>query len=359
MSEVEGPQVPAPNAAVTTAQVGTSSPLEPLEVKGGPRLRGQAHGAAHRALIAEGVSNFMQATAALRAQPDRAARWKQAVEGVTQRLGRDAPQALEELEGIAAEAGVEPSAHLAYALEEDLLPALDLPFARERIDTWSGSDALALPNLTGRVTRILFRMDRAGPLTLIDHGGELQEMPMLVVGRPGTLGCFGINRDGLACARQPLLNGPFVADGMLSHALFRQILTSKDHHSATSGASRWSPACGVNFFIADPQKALSVETSNKGSRILGTFALSAVVAHTNHRVGPVPPEDVLAQRSLERLKRMRSLVASREDPELKLLIKKFQAATPPTAGRKPRLLFAANLKPSGTQLSWRSELAAP
>lgn len=359
MSGVGVASVPATKAAVTTTEAAEASSLERLEVKGGPRLRGQAHGAAHRALIAEGVSNFMQATAALRAPPDGAERWKQAVEGVTQRLGRDAPQALEELEGIAAEAGVEPSAHVAYALEEDLLPTLDLSFARERIDTWLGSDVLAVPNMTGRLTRILFRMDRAGPLTLIDHVGESVEMPMLVAGRPGTLGCFGINRDGLACARQPLLNGPFVADGMLSHALFRQILTSKEHSSATTAASRWSPASGVNFFVADPQKALSVEASHQGSRILGTFTLSAVAAHTNHRVGPVPPDDVLAQRSLERLKRMRSLIPSREDPELKLLIKKFQAATPPVPGRKARLLFAANLKPSGTQLSWRSELAAP
>ncbi len=349
----------APSAPDAAREAGSGDRLERLEVRGAARARGQAHGAAHRDLIAGCVSSFMQATAALRATPEGSARWSAAVDSVAKRLGRDAPPALQELQGIAAEAGVDEAAHLAYALEEDLLPALDVAVARARIDTWLASDVLAIPNLTGRVTRLLFRMDSAGPLTLIDHVGDLVETPMLLLGRPGTLGCFGINRGGLACVRQPLFDGQFVADGMLSNQMFRQILKAKDHHGASASANDWRPTFGTSFFIADSQSALSIEVSSAGGRILGAFKRSAVAAHTNHRVGPVPSADALAQGSLARLKIMRSLIPYGEDPELKVLIKKFQAVAKPAEGSPPRLLFATNLKPSGTQLSWRSELAAP
>lgn len=334
-------------------------PLERLEVRGGARLRGQAHGAAHRDLIAGCVSSFMQQTAALREKPEASLRWEQAVDAVAKKLGIDAPEALEELEGIAAEAGVERAAHLAYALEEDLLPELDVALTRKRIETWLASDVFALPSHTGKVTRVVFRMASDGPLTLIDHVGELVETPMLVLGRPGTLGCFGINREGLACARQPMLDGRLAPEGSLSNAIFRQVLRAKNYREASHSVNDWLLKFGASFFVADPEGAVAIESDTTSSRILGRFALSAIVAHTNHRIGPVPPDDALAQASLERLKVLRSLFPSGADPALDKVIEKFQAETKRPADQTPRLMFAANLKPSGTQLSWRSELPTP
>ena len=182
-------------------------------------------------------------------------------------------------------------------------------------------------------------------------------MPALVLGRPGTLGCFGINRDGLACAKQPLLGGRFFPEGQLCNATFRKVLKAPNHQSASAGVNDWKFRFETSFFVADSQKAISVEAFPTSTRILGTFAMSATAAHTNHRVGPVPADDALAQASLARLKTMRALFPSGEDPELKAVIKKMQTTTTVKPGQRPRLLFAANLKPEGTQISWRAENA--
>ena len=78
-----------------------------------------------------------------------------------------------------------------------------------------------------------------------------------------------------------------------------------------------------------------------------------MVAHTNHAVGPVQEEDPRLRASLARLKALRSVVPAGSDPELDDFVKAMVDGPLRGALSPGHPLFAANLKPGGTQMSWR------
>ena len=134
---------------------------------------------------------------------------------------------------------------------------------------------------------------------------------------------------------------------------FRSALAAPDHHAATRSLTQGKLAASASLFIADPTKALSVESRPRGVRVLGAFANSAVAAHTNHAVEPLEDKDPRMVASLERLRALRAVVPAGTDPTLDEFISAMIKGPAAGALDPAHPLFSANLKPAGTQVSWR------
>lgn len=295
----------------------------------------------------------MSLTASLRASADGIATWDTTLDAAIKRVA-DVPALVEEVEGIQAESGVEARAHWAYVLSDELLGLQNPGIAQNWLDRWSASEVVAVPNKSGQVTRILFRMGSAGQLLIHDHLGPNGEKIALIVSRPGSLGCFGVNDSGFACAYQPLVPTTMRGDGQGSVTLFRKLLGATTHHEAVARAKARGSITSSGYFVADPTNAIAVESREAGVRAIGVFSGSAVVAHTNHVVGPLADAHPTSKRSLARLKVLRDLVPRGADPTLKELIAMYKKTAANGAIDPSNPIFAANLKPTKTQLSWRT-----
>lgn len=258
--------------------------LRTLVVGGAPRSRGRHHGEELRGLVAEGIG-----------------RWSEEVERRTGRSvieyvdeflreirfrdnsDRWVPGALEEIEGIAEGAGIDPRLVLAYNLDDE-----EYWWSRERhgIEIFGRAPAhctaLAFRSGLGGCPVVAQNMDLAthydGSQVLLTVVEGASQATFLTAA--GILGLCGWSSDGVAVACNSLLDLPHSSAGVPQKLVVRGALRQACAEAAAAWLRRVPHASGQNYVVADAGRVLDLECSSRGAVEYG--AGRERFAHANH-----------------------------------------------------------------------------
>lgn len=257
-----------------------------LDLRGGPRERGRAHGEAVRARI-----------------DDTVRRWKA---GLAESLKMDADDYIARLLGETRfiQAAQKWTPHLldeVRGIAEGALQPFDTMFARQLADEqwWHTRDLqLGIETPVGEHCSALGVAHQAGSAPLIAQNLDVPRVydgtqvvlritypegfEALVYSWVGSLATNGVNNRGLAVCENTLMQLDHAIDGLPVDFVTRGIIESRTLAEAVDFIRRVRHASGQNYIIGSPEGIVDLECSANQVRDYTPYPGSTLVCHTNH-----------------------------------------------------------------------------
>jgi isopenicillin-N N-acyltransferase like protein len=208
-----------------------------------------------------------------------------------------APDLIEEMEGIAKGAGVDPNQLFAYQSFDELFLFLWTSGALEADTTGHGTTAGVYgradrPNYVGHNNDVPTYHEGLVTVLHIKYPASDSEedgaREILQATFAGQIGQNGVNNRGLAVGTNALANLP-AGDGLPVSFHVRKILESDSADDAIAYLKQSHFAQAMNYIIGDPGRVVSVETWRANALVLDIFPGTYAV-HTNHSLGETTPK---------------------------------------------------------------------
>jgi isopenicillin-N N-acyltransferase like protein len=281
-----------------------------IRVTGGPRERGRAYGEAASERIQRSLAGYERAYA-VHAQLS----WQEARE-LAQRyvpaIAAQAPDALAELEGIAAGAGLDPEDVLALNARTEVIAAAwaRVPDGCSALAVLPGRSADGHTLLAQNWDWMVHSVD-----TVVILEAERSDGPSFVTAvEAGLLAKAGLNAAGLGLTTNFLLTPEDDGrPGLPYHVTLRALLDARDVVEAVERLRTMQRASSANYLLADVAgRAIDVEAAPDALELIEP--VDGLLAHTNHfctrALAPRDAGTELMPSSPLRLERVRTLVGS-------------------------------------------------
>jgi isopenicillin-N N-acyltransferase-like protein len=219
---------------------------------------------------------------------------------------------LDEIDGIAAGAGLQPADILALNARTEIMFGLSEVAAAECTSFFAGSTITASGKpLLGQNWD--WRPRAANSTTLFEID-PVDRPAFLMVAEAGLVGKLGFNSAGVGMVMNTLISGIDKGDpGVPSHVVMRAVLSAADIEEAVAAVVRSRRASSANLLIADANgTAVNLEAGPGGiENLVMTHPEGDIITHSNHFVCSRPFPDLMPAwnpDSLERIDRMRELI---------------------------------------------------
>ncbi len=257
-----------------------------VEMRGTPRQKGQAHGAALAPKIAETMARW---------RADIAAAYDSDVDGFIDSflggtrfpaaLERWTPHLLEEIDGIAEGAGQPVRDVLAlnfmdeqWWFNAERKAASDVPEGKN-CTSFGSTDSAAGATLMGQTMDIAAWSEGLQALLHL-HDDDGRETYVFTFA--GFIGLLGLNSRGVGICCNALLELDHSDRGLPVAAVMRGVLGHDDPASAAAFVNRVNHASGQNYVIGGPGQVMSLECSAASVAPYVPHADGARLCHTNH-----------------------------------------------------------------------------
>lgn len=257
--------------------------MQPLviDAAGSPRAIGRAHGEHARHLIRSGLERWREALAASGKDADPLWHALARTAGFRDAVARWTPDLLDEVEGIAEGAGIDP----------------DLVFATNCLDeawwwhekgpgcsTVAVSDRGAVP-VVGQNMDLDTWMDTTQVVLRLHHDDGLEQV---VLSRAGMVGLCGANSEGLGLVVNTLDQLAVDPRGVPVAFVMRSVLAQRRLDDVRTVLHRLPHASGQAYTVATPEGVLGFECgADVVTEYLNDDARPGARWHTNHPLSPV------------------------------------------------------------------------
>ncbi len=271
--------------------------MHAIEIEGTPRQRGRSHGEALRPQI-QAIFNYGRESLAKAGGPplEAIAAAFQAATGHLQAARRWTPDLVEELEGIAEGAAVDPGVLWAFQCQDESYWFNTGQIGRfPRHPHPDRCSSLGVPTQEGRPTLLAQNLDTPvlyhGRQTLLHIRYPDSDRQAYVVSEPGLLGICGLNSSPLGVCQNTLaIKLAYDPDGLPAMLVARALIDQADLDSARRFLHTIRHASGINYMLADMDNVEDYECSTDQVRRLLPANPEARLAHTNH---PLVSQDLL------------------------------------------------------------------
>lgn len=288
-----------------------------VELRGGPRERGRAHGEALRAQIAMVRGRWRESLTA-RFGVDPAA-FIETFLGETRFLDamrRWTPALLDEIEGIAEGSGRPPKETLAFQFMDEEWWFGARRFRRTPAPA-TGCSVVASRAHDGHPSILAQNMDLHGFLdggqAIIKVRGDGEEPDATILTIAGMIALCGANNAGVGLAVNTLWQLPSAADGLPVACVARTILAQRSLREAGVWIRSVRHASGQHYMIGDPDGFASFEASGAGVSEVPWDSSSFAYVHTNHPLtgGKSAPRNPAEENSRARYSTLCEIVAGK------------------------------------------------
>jgi isopenicillin-N N-acyltransferase-like protein len=136
-------------------------------------------------------------------------------------------------------------------------------------------------------------------------------VPARVLTLTGCLGLCGVNAAGVSVMINNFHCRQTNRGGIVWPGLVRQMLDQRTAHAAVATLKANLPSSGHNYLVSDRDEAFNIETTGLRHEQTGHVAreMVAAIGHTNHFVGALNSEEIVARRSTSTDARLAALDA--------------------------------------------------
>jgi hypothetical protein len=249
-----------------------------------PRARGEAHGEQLRELIAEGIVRWKDSLAAV-GDPQH---WIDAFLSGSDHptaIRAHAPSLLDEVDGIAAGAGVEPREMLAYQLVDEQWCFI-AEQRRARAADHEHCSTFGVRGGGDRPTIVAQNLDLPvwweGLQTVLRIPAWRDQPAQVVVTGAGFIVMNGLNLAGVAIGVNALPDLPSARTGLPVAFVIREALTRTTARDAAASIASVTHASGQNYIVGDRDDLIGIEADAEGTSVYGVD--DRCLLHTNHTV---------------------------------------------------------------------------
>lgn len=210
--------------------------------------------------------------------------------GYIQSAQSQAPDLYEEMQGIAAGAGIDFRELFCYQSFDELtlylLQAGLLSLAGDHCTCTGLYGRSGKPNILSHNNDLPTYHEGLGTvlhITLPDSDLEILQGTFA-----GQIGQNGVNNRGVAVAMNTILDLPLSEEGVPASFHVRRMLECEDRHAAIAYLRSQSFGTAMNYLIGDREKIVSVETWESNVAVLDHYP-EKVVVHTNHTLQQEAP----------------------------------------------------------------------
>lgn len=294
-----------------------------IAIEGGPRERGRQYGEGARELVRRSVDAYRDVFAHVAGWDwervrSEAERFRAPIAAFDARY-------LEEIEGIAEGAGLDPTDVLAINVRTEVMFAATARAAADTRRLPHECSAFAVEAARSAEGRLLVGQNWDWLLHSIDtivivEASQPDRPDYVTVVEAGLLAKTGLNAAGVALVTNALVcDADRGEPGVPYHVLLRAILDSETLSDALAALTRAERASSANYLVAQDGVALDLEAApGDYARVFMAEPRDGVLLHTNHFVNPgFDGRDVAPYAMPDspfRLARFRQLIAAHPEP---------------------------------------------
>ena len=260
--------------------------------------RGFQHGKALSFAIKLGLRNFKRWIQASTGIVDSEQMLQEFISktGYLQSAQGHAPDLVEEMQGIAAGAGVDLQELFCYQSFDELtlylLQTGMLTLAADHCTCTGLYGRQGKPNLLSHNNDMPTYHEGLG--TVLHIRVPDSDLEILQGTFAGQIGQNGVNNRGLAVGMNTILDLPLSEEGVPASFHVRRLLECEDRHAAIAYLKTQSFGTAMNYIIGDREKIVTVETWEDNVVVLDHFP-DQIVAHTNHTLQQDAPVTIDVQ----------------------------------------------------------------
>ena len=250
-----------------------------------PYVRGYQHGKALEFPINMALRNFKEWLRSNAGIKDSARLIQEFAKttGHLRSVKEHTPDLVEEMQGIADGAGVDFNVLFVYQSFDELFLFLMESGALDRAD--GHCTTTAVYGRDGKSNYVTHNNDiptyHEGVVTVLLIRYPDSDLEILQSTFAGQIAQNGVNNRGLGVGMNTVADLPKTRTGIPVSFNVRKILECKDRHEAAAYLQRIEAGTAMNYMICDRNKAISVETWERESKVIDRFTGQFAV-HTNH-----------------------------------------------------------------------------